>query len=439
MVSLSQMLQNVNTSNYKLDLSGAVGLFGGDSAVLALQTLHLYEGRRWAGWYNYPGTVTVARKFGQMANSRVWDSVFPGPNEPPTTTFALAGMPGPEYNGTFSGTKMETRYLGYLMAKECADCRPQELKLRKTDGEPARKTGTCIVTVMKLPQRHAADGSTSKLQTSVVPSLISILACIACLLVHDPICASLILLGIVSSGISSIAFGTAKLSFQIPVPSKNSPPGDGLMFPKSELIILKGDEADVNVADPDHYTVGVCSLLLMTQFLAQLLLIPASTVFGQITYLVSFIASGCYHLYVASDEKEKVQRGLLCKELDVVMEKWSFGTRTQMAVFACLVLGEGRPHPREFDPCEILMRIIPNQTPVWKYWRKKVVDELRLPDESPAETTDRENPMFSNAIGDGVTSHHGTVAGGAGSEARAGFRGCPGVSIYHTISAQTTW
>ncbi|KIJ60768.1 hypothetical protein HYDPIDRAFT_98055, partial [Hydnomerulius pinastri MD-312] len=77
MLSPSQILQTINRTNYKLDLSGVVGLFGGDSAATALETIHFYKGRRWAGWYNYPGTVTVAKKFGQMADSRFWDSVFP--------------------------------------------------------------------------------------------------------------------------------------------------------------------------------------------------------------------------------------------------------------------------------------------------------------------------------------------------------------------------
>ncbi|KIJ07530.1 hypothetical protein PAXINDRAFT_182453, partial [Paxillus involutus ATCC 200175] len=387
MLSPSQILQKINETTYKLDLSGVVGLFGGDNAVAALQTIHLYEGRRWAGWYNYPGTTTVSRHFGQMANSRFWDSLFPGPNESPTETFGLAGTPGPPYIGAFSGTSMTTGYLGYLMAKECADHPPQKLQLQKMDGGAGRDTGTpSTVTVIKLPRRYTAprisDSSTTRPKDyripvpkhgsrlallAIAPSLVSVTACMTCVLAQDLFCAFLILGGIISSGISSLALGTATLSFRLPNPSKGSPPGDGVMDPQENgsQIILKGEEADVNVitkgefeldfstekpAHPKHHIVGTSSLLLMILFLAQLLLMPRSTFFGQVTYLISFIASGLYHLYVASYEKTKVQRELLCQELRPVMEKCTFGTRTQMAVFVCLVLGEGRPHPEKSDP-----------------------------------------------------------------------------------------
>ncbi|KAF9223208.1 hypothetical protein BS17DRAFT_782561 [Gyrodon lividus] len=407
MVSPSQILHDINQSTYKLDLSGVVGLFGGNSAVTALQTIHLYKGRRWAGWYNYSGTTTVARTFGQIAKSRFWDSVFPGPNESATMTFGLAGKQGPRYSGAFSGTDMVTGYLGYLTANGCTDLPLQKVELLKMDGKPARETGTpSTATIIYLPQRHGTSHNTSRnyyvpvpkhdpslALVAIAPSLVSIMACVACVLARDQVCAFLISLGIMSSGISSLVFGTATLSFRIPVPSEGSPPGDGLMYPQnsSSLVLLKGDEADVNVvtkgefeldfstgllAHPRNHTIAACSFFLMIQFLAQLLLMPRSTFFGQITYLISFIASGVYHLYVASHEKEKIQRELLHQELGAVMERLSFGTRTQMAVFLCLVLGEGREHPEKSDPNAVLTQIIPNDTPVWKYWRKKVVKEL---------------------------------------------------------------
>ncbi|KAF8841496.1 hypothetical protein BDN67DRAFT_967061, partial [Paxillus ammoniavirescens] len=369
MLSPSQILQKLNETTYKLDLSGVVGLFCGDNAVAALQTIHLYEGRRWAGWYNHPGTTTVSRQFGQMGNSQFWDGLFSGPNESPTKTFG---------------------YLGYLMAKECADCPPQKLQLRKMDGEPGRDTGTpSTVTVIKLPRRYtmsrASDSSTIRSKEyrrpvpkhgsrlallAIAPSLVSVTACIACLLAQDLFCAFLILGGITSGGVSSFALWTATLSFPVPKPSEGSP-GDGLMDPKENCsqIILKGDGADVNVvtkgekpAHPKHHIAAISSLLLIILFSAQLLLMPRNAFFGQVT--------------TASNEKTKVQRELLCQELCPVMEKCTFGTRTQMAVFVCLVLGEGPPHPEKSDPDAVLKRIIPNQTPVWMHRRTKMVAEL---------------------------------------------------------------
>lgn len=421
MLSLNQFIQRINHSTYKLDMTGVVGLLGGNNAVDALETIHLYAGRRWAGWYNYPGAVTVAKRFGQMADSRFWDTLFPGPNESPANTFNLAGKSGPDYSGSFSGTKLRTMYLGYLMAQECTGCPNKTLQLFNKDGSEGRKTGSsAAVTVISLPPRQherisrgLTIASTSSIGATkqkhefipivpkrdpplalwaIVPSLVSILACVFCLIGRDILCSFLILLGIVSSGFSSIALGTAMLKIRVPVPSIASPPGDGLMFPADgSIIVLKGQEADVNIITKGefeldystgilphrkHHTIGFCSLLLMTQFLVQLLLIPLSTFFGQILFLTSFIASGVYHLYVVSHQREKVHRQLLFRELSVRMDKRILGTRTQMAVFVCLVLGDARPYPLMSKPDAVLSCIIPNETPVWRYWRRKVLKEL---------------------------------------------------------------
>lgn len=420
MSSLSQLIQTINRSTYKLDLTGVVGLFGGENAVDALETIHLYAGRRWAGWYNYPGAATVAKRFGQMADGRLWDSLFPGPNESPEITFNLAGKSGPDYSGAFSGTKLQTKYLGYLMAEACKDYTSKPLRLFKKDGTRARETGSsAVVTVVTLhPQQHEKISRSLTMSSiniikqkyeiipmkpkrdpplalwAIVPSLVSILAFVFCLLGQDNLCASLILLGIVSSAFSSLALGTATLKIRVPVPSPSSPPADGLMLPTDgSIIVLKGQEADVNIITKGefeldysngilphdkYHTIGATSLLLMAQFLVQLLLMPLCTFFGQITFLVSFVASGGYHLYVVSHERENVHRELLLQELSMQMDKRKLGTRTQMAVFACLILGDSdRRGPSMSNPDAVLSSILPNETPVWRYWKRKVLKELQ--------------------------------------------------------------
>ncbi|KAG2142553.1 hypothetical protein BD769DRAFT_1348918 [Suillus cothurnatus] len=44
-------------------------------SISAMTTVHLYHRRRWLGCYNSPGSYTVAKKFGQLANSRFWDGL----------------------------------------------------------------------------------------------------------------------------------------------------------------------------------------------------------------------------------------------------------------------------------------------------------------------------------------------------------------------------
>ncbi|EGO20228.1 hypothetical protein SERLADRAFT_400382 [Serpula lacrymans var. lacrymans S7.9] len=64
-------------SDFTLDASGVAGFFGGDEAISAMATVHMYESRKWLGWYNSPGSYTVAKRYGQLANSRFWDGLFP--------------------------------------------------------------------------------------------------------------------------------------------------------------------------------------------------------------------------------------------------------------------------------------------------------------------------------------------------------------------------
>jgi hypothetical protein len=105
---MSTLIVPINQSKANLDTSGVAGFFGGDEAISAMATVHLYRGRRWLGWYNSPGSYTVAKKFGQLANSRFWDGLFPGPNLTPAEVFGLDGKTGPHYWGVLSGTDMFT-------------------------------------------------------------------------------------------------------------------------------------------------------------------------------------------------------------------------------------------------------------------------------------------------------------------------------------------
>ncbi|KAG2141547.1 hypothetical protein BD769DRAFT_1314394, partial [Suillus cothurnatus] len=73
----------LNTNHFNLDVGGFAGFFGGDEAVSAMETVHLYRARRWTGWFNSPGSYSVGRHYGQLANSRFWNGMFPGPTIEP--------------------------------------------------------------------------------------------------------------------------------------------------------------------------------------------------------------------------------------------------------------------------------------------------------------------------------------------------------------------
>ncbi|KAG1726681.1 hypothetical protein EDB19DRAFT_1929916 [Suillus lakei] len=336
----------INQSHFNLNTSNVAGFFG---------------------WYNSPGSYTVAKKFGQLANSRLWDGLFPGPNLTPAEVFGLDGKPGPRYWGVFSGTDMTTGHLAYLSRDMRDFC--------------------------------SASG--------------------------DWLAFALIMIGVISSGISCLVMGSAQLEFtSVKEAAPGVPPADG------DVIIIRGAEKDIDPitkgsfclkmnGGPEFRRIGFCSLLLLAQFLIQLLLIPQATTFGQIMFISSLAASWAYNSFLSSLEQEKIQINILMKALrDPRMLKISLKNRAAQAVFACLVLGDGarRPPNSDFKPKEVLQCIIPNETRVWNTWRDKVMEELEKPEEKafgldficdPPEFRDDERKLLTSLFRDAQSAYRG--------------------------------
>jgi hypothetical protein len=159
--------------------------------------------------------------------------------------------------------------------------------------------------------------------------------------------------------------------------------------PGEEPVTDEYTESSELVKEPvrDEYAaIGLCSLLLVIQLLAQLLLIPQGTLFGQIMFLSSFAASWVYNLYLSSIDNEYIQENLIQEELGLKekhMRTYSLGTRTTAAVFACLMLqppgvcAESEWKDLGFNPASIICNFIPNDTPVWIAWREKVLSVMK--------------------------------------------------------------
>ncbi|KAG8818430.1 hypothetical protein FRC17_010836 [Serendipita sp. 399] len=107
-------------AKFTLDISGVAGFFGGDEVISAMGSVHFYQGRKYLGWYNSPGSYTVARKYGRLANSRFWNGLFSGGNTDPNVFLGLDGETGPEFLAAHSGTKMaHTGHVAHLLLREC--------------------------------------------------------------------------------------------------------------------------------------------------------------------------------------------------------------------------------------------------------------------------------------------------------------------------------
>ncbi|KAG2351655.1 hypothetical protein BDR07DRAFT_1442714 [Suillus spraguei] len=210
------------------------------------------------------------------------------------------------------------------------------------------------------------------------PILVSFSTCILCALCADWYCFAMILLGIISSGVTCFVIGSGALGIEtVTKPADGSPSGDGILLTHNGVVILKGEEKDVNAITkgkfslklkgaPEYTVIGLCSLLLELQFLLQLLLIPQGSLFGQVMFLTSV---------------GKLQRKLFCDTIKLrqaAMLGFEAGTRTSMAAFTCFVLCENLPRPLEdIKPIKILLEFLPNETLVWRKWREQVMTQVQ--------------------------------------------------------------
>jgi len=247
--------------------------------------------------------------------------------------------------------------------------------------------------------------STNHALLATIPITVSFATCFVCAVVRDWFAFSLILLGILSSGISCFVVGTAKMHLQSQKNvTEGVPPGDGLLLTPRDVVVLKGAEKDVNAitkgkffldmrGGKEYRAVGLCSLLLVAQFLIQLLLTPQATLFGQIMFLSSFAVSWMYNSFLSSLENEKVQGDILCKALRVdenSIKKYHILNRRSQAVFACSILSEGVEENEDFDAERMLSLFVSNRTRVWSRWRAKVARELKSTGTKSFEATEED-------------------------------------------------
>ena len=157
------------------------------------------------------------------------------------------------------------------------------------------------------------------------------------------------------------------------------------MGDEQDFVVLKGAESMVNAitrgsfslefaSRPTYNDIGICSLLLTLQFVAQLLVIPQGTLHGQILFIVSLACSWAYNSYLSTLDRDAFQQELLVTavlQLDShQLLKCSLDTRPSAAVFVILLLAPARTENLR----RIMDHIIPNDTAVWNKWKLDVLD-----------------------------------------------------------------
>ena len=417
-------------SHFSLDMSGVLaGFLGGDVAVSAIATVHVYGNWRWLGWYNTPGSFQIAKRFRSFARPAMsrgnisLDSHSQTVHTDPTALFELDNCKGPKFRAAHSGTVIEqTGYLASLFMKECTS---SDSEGRVVQG---RRTQPVEVTVVDLGQApdsemHPARTSASALLFASIPIAVSIGTCALCALYGEWYGSSLILVGIVASGVSCLVLGSADFVFTHPTPAKGSPAGDGILTLGKDIVLLKGTEAAVNsitrgtfslrFRNEGHYNlIRWCSILFFFQCITQLLLIPQASLFGQIMFLLSLGVSALYNVWLSSSDKEQIHQKLLFQQVleNPKLAKYTLGTRTTAVVFMLLVLQLG-------DPTAMLNELLPNDTKVWIKWKKTILEQLRHPND---ESFLSESKV---SYSDELTEQEGDLLGLLYEDARAAYRG----------------
>ena len=416
-------------TKFTLNAWGVAGIFGGEEAISAVALIPLCQGRRWLGWYNSPGSLEVARHFGRLAHSQFWARIFPHTTKSPATLFAFDGQVGPKYTAALSGTEMHTGHLGYLAMERCKE-------IQEVIEVPGRKTTPAHVALIDLGNVDY-DHNVPRLSKinafqALIPIIVSIVTCVMCALVHDWYSFSVILIGILASGFASITIGSGRLILKsVNNPAPGSPPGDGILVPviwEDIVVVVKGAEPAVNAITKGKFglelggkflqhAIGISSLLLIVEFLAQLFLIPQGILFGQLMFVISLCVSWVYNFHISSLRRERLQANVLFEKLgDPRIRKYLLGTRTTMAVFVTLLVFHGVPDPSLAAVQKTLRTFLANDTPVWEEWRKKVAQRvcdkslpwLELDEEGDDnDLTDSEKKLLGTLLRDAGVAYTG--------------------------------
>ncbi|KAF8123758.1 hypothetical protein EV363DRAFT_1179059 [Boletus edulis] len=368
-------------------MSGVAGLLGGDDAVSAMTAVHVYGNRRWLGWYNTPGSFQIAKRFSSFAKSMFSRGISNSSSKSlymdPTALRESVSCKGPKFRAAHSGTVIEeTAYPAALFVKECAAWNSEG---RVVPGRRTQPVGITIADLGQAPasEMHPAPSSAFTLLAASVPIATSIGTCALCAVCEDWYASSLILVGIVASGVSCLVIGSADFVFTHPEPAKGSPAGDGILSADKDIVLLRGTEGAVNsitrgqfslrFSSEAHYSlIQWCSLLFFVQCITQLLLIPQASLFGQVMFLTSLGVSALYNAWLSSSDEDKIHRKLLFGGVleNPTLTKYTLGTRTAAVVFILLVL-------QLQDPTKLLDELLPNDTKVWKQWKTVILEQLR--------------------------------------------------------------
>ncbi|PIL34425.1 hypothetical protein GSI_03200 [Ganoderma sinense ZZ0214-1] len=164
----------------------------------------------------------------------MYRGLFPGDTRDPAHLFGLDGKPGPKFLAAQSGSLFEkTGHIGYLVARLARREGPEALVRELAKKRPQRIT---------TPATYPSYGF-----FSLIPAVVSLVACIACAWVGDWWTFSSILWGMLANGCACFILGQGRVTFQHPEPAPDAPPGYGILWAaENAVVVIRGSERAVN-------------------------------------------------------------------------------------------------------------------------------------------------------------------------------------------------
>ena len=389
-------------------------MLGGSETIFSLALVYVYASRRWLGWYNSPGSFFVAMRLARIAHANPILNFItvskgisrPGMQVDPTELFEWDGQGGPKFTAIHSGAIIDdTGHSAALFLMECAETRTVKI----VEGAMTSPVNLVIADLHHIPEKSESlppgfRTGTSAFISALIPTIVSLVTCAFSGRYGDWYCSSVILLGIFVNGLSYMVVGSGELIFTHPPPKNGLPAGDGFLATPEQIVLLRGKEGAVDSVTRGKFTlhfnndllfraIGICSMLLMLQTLVQFLLIPQCSLFGQFMFFGSILVSWLYSVgfYSVHKHKERIQRKVLMRILDMPrLTKYTFGTRTTLAVFVVLL------NPEKSE--EILNYLLPNDTEAWKRWKSTIVERLNSGRELRFNESDWNDPKDSELL-----------------------------------------
>lgn len=218
---------------------------------------------------------------------------------------------------------------------------------------------------------------------SIIPTVTSIAACAFCASIEDQLAFAMILLGMVCSGFASFILSTGKITLGGQLkPARGVPPGDGMLVSDTHIVVLRGNEEDVNVVTKGKlrlklrggsYTLLFCAFLLSSQAALQLVIMPFASLPGQLVFLLSLLVSGVCNMYLSAKEDDVRSNALFTLLNTPEVKTYEARSRASAAVLACLALCWESRTPAK----EILQELVPIKPRSWAAWSACLAENIQ--------------------------------------------------------------